>query len=102
MESRLPLLLVLAGLPRPRTQWVVQDERARRAARLDLAYPERMIGIEYESELHTTPEAVLRDAGRYTGLVDRGWRIYRYTRYDVVDAPGTLVEQITRALIRPR
>lgn len=102
MESRLRLLLVLAGLPRPRTQWVVQDERARRAVWLDLAYPERMIGIEYEGELHTTPEAVLRDAGRYTGLVDRGWRIYRYTKYDIADTPQTIVEQITRALARPR
>lgn len=102
METRLRLLLELAGLPRPRTQWVVQDEQARRAIWLDLAYPERMIGIEYESELHATPEAVLRDTGRYTGLVDRGWRIYRYTKYDIVDEPQTIVGQISRALALPR
>ncbi|GAA3219308.1 hypothetical protein GCM10017691_02630 [Pseudonocardia petroleophila] len=102
MESRLRMLLVLAGLPRPQAQWVVQDEETRRAIWLDLAYPEQRIGIEYESELHTTAEAVLRDAGRYTRLVDRGWRIYRYTKYEVLDAPRTIVDQISRALARPR
>lgn len=98
METRLRLLLVFAGLPRPRTQWVVQDERARRAVWLDLAYPDRMIGIEYEGEQHATPEGVLRDVGRGTDLVDKGWRLYRYTKYEILGEPEKIVAQITRAL----
>lgn len=98
METRLRLLLVFAGLPRPTTQWVVQDERARRAVWLDLAYPEHMIGIEYEGEGHTTPESVLRDIGRGTDLLDRGWRIYRYTKYEILGEPEKIVAQVTRAL----
>lgn len=97
METRLRLLLEFAGLPRPQVQWVVQDERAHRAVWLDLAYPERMIGIEYEGEGHTTRERVLRDIGRGTDLVDKGWRLYRYTKYEILGEPEKIVAQISRA-----
>ncbi|WP_219413714.1 hypothetical protein [Pseudonocardia nigra] len=100
MESRLRMLLVGAGLPRPEVQWVVQDPAARTAVWLDLAYPDLMIGIEYEGEDHTTREGVLRDVGRYTRLVDRGWRIYRYTKYEIRGEPDRIVAEISRALTR--
>lgn len=98
METRLRLLRVFAGLPRPQAQWAVQDERARRAVWLDLAHPEHMIGIEYEGGGHTTPEGVLRDVGRGTDLVDKGWRLYSYTTYEVLGEPRKIVARITRAL----
>lgn len=98
METRLRLLVVRAGLPRPEVQWVVQDERARTAVWLDLAYPRHCIGVEYEGEQHTGPEGVLRDIGRYTRLVDRGWRIYRYTKMDLYGCPERIVGELTRAL----
>jgi len=101
MESRLRMLIVRAGLPRPEAQWVVQDERTRTAVWLDLAYPAQMLGIEYEGADHAEPKAVLRDAGRYTDLVDKGWRIYRYTKFEILGRPDRIVEQITRALGRP-
>jgi hypothetical protein len=44
--------------------------------------------VEFEGGGHTDPVEVLRDAGRYTRLVDRSWRIYRYTRFDVYGDPG--------------
>ena len=102
METRLRLIIVQAGLPTPRVQWVVQDVGARTAVWLDLAWPEHRIGIEYEGEGHTDPVEVLRDAGRYTRLVDRGWRIYRYTRFDVYGDPGRIVAELTRALATSR
>ena len=98
MESRLRMLLVGAGLPRPEVQWVVQDPATRTAVWLDLAYPHAMVGIEYEGEDHTSPEWVLRDVGRYTRLVDRGWRIYRYTKYEIRGEPDRIVAEIARAL----
>lgn len=66
--------------------------------RLDLAYPSHRIGIEYDGEEHTTPARVRRDIGRATDLVDRGWRIYRYTADDVLGTPDRIVTQIRRAL----
>ena len=82
-------------------QWPVQDEQRRTVVWLDLAYPEFGIGIEYEGEEHTAPERVLRDISRYTRLVDRGWRIYRYTKYEVYRAPERIVAELARARRRP-
>ncbi len=98
METRLRLILVLGGLPAPEVQFPVQDEARRRAVWLDLAYPEQRIGIEYEGADHTRPERVLLDAGRYTRLVDAGWRIYRFTKYQVYAEPAEIVATIGRAL----
>jgi very-short-patch-repair endonuclease len=41
---------------------------------------------------------VLRDAGRYTWLVDDGWRMYRFTKYEVYGEPGEIAATIDRAL----
>jgi hypothetical protein len=98
METRLRMIVVRAGLPRPCVQWVVQDVAARTAVWLDLAWPEHRVGVEYEGGGHTAPVEVLRDAGRYTRLVDRGWRIYRYTKHDVYGDPGRIIAELTRAL----
>jgi very-short-patch-repair endonuclease len=102
METRLRMLIVQAGLPKPEVQWVVQDEHSRTAVWLDLAWPDQMIGIEYEGENHTDPDQVLRDIGRYTALVDKGWRIYRYTKLEILRRPGLIVAQLTRARQRTR
>lgn len=65
---------------------------------LDPAYPDLRIGAEYEGEHHARPDQVRRDVGRYTGLVDAGGRIYRYTRYEILGEPDRVVAEITRAL----
>jgi Protein of unknown function (DUF559) len=98
METRMRLVLVLRGLPRPQAQYPVLDDRRRRAVWLDLAYPEHRIGIEYEGADHCRPERVLRDAGRYTWLVDEGWRMYRFTKYQIYREPDGVAATIARAL----
>ena len=80
----------------------MQDPLTRTAVWLDLAYPEELAGIEYEGGGHAEPDAVLRDAGRYTGLVDKGWRILRYTKFEIFREPGRIVAQVDRALQRSR
>lgn len=102
METRLRLLIVGAGLPRPAVQWVVQDPTTRTAIWLDLAWPELMVGIEYEGEVHTEPGRVLHDVSRYTRLVDLGWRIYRYTKLEVYGQPERIIAELTRARRQPR
>lgn len=102
METRLRMLLVRAGLPRPVTQHPVQDPVARTAVWLDLAYPDRRIGVEYEGGEHLRPERVLRDIARGTRLLDAGWRIYRYTKHEIRDEPDRIGVEITRALAQVR
>ena len=102
METRLRLLIMAAGLPRPRVQWAVQDVAARTAVWIDLAWPEILVGVEYEGEVHARAESVRRDTRRYTALVDKGWRIYRYTKDDILGAPERIVAELTRARARVR
>jgi hypothetical protein len=98
METRLRLILVLRGVPEPEVQFPVLDDVRRRVVWLDLAYPEQRIGIEYEGADHGRPERVLLDAGRYTRLVDAGWRMYRFTKYQVYAEPDEIAATIRRAL----
>jgi hypothetical protein len=100
METRLRLLIIGAGLPRPEVQWVVQDLATRTAFWLDLAWPDLRIGIEYEGEPHTEPARVLRDIARATRLVDLGWRVYRYSKVEVYGEPDRIIAELTRARSR--
>jgi hypothetical protein len=59
-------------------------------------------GIEYEGADHGRPERVLRDAGRYTWLVDQKWRMYRFTKYEVYGEPDEILARIGRALMLDR
>ncbi|QYN36037.1 hypothetical protein K1T35_01360 [Pseudonocardia sp. DSM 110487] len=40
---------------------------------------------------------LLRDIGRHTGLVDKGWRVYRYTKLEILRRQDLIVAQLTRA-----
>jgi very-short-patch-repair endonuclease len=98
MESRLRLLLVLNGLPRPVVQHPVTDERRRVVAYLDLAYPRQRVGIEYDGSHHLTPVQVAKDIRRGTRLLDLGWRVYRFTAADVLRTPDRTVSLVSAAL----
>ncbi|WP_433530507.1 endonuclease domain-containing protein [Micromonospora sp. CA-263727] len=77
-ESRTRVRLVLAGLPRPRTQWVVSD-RGRFVARLDLAWPEYRVAVEYDGLWHDDPEQFHSDRRRLNQLVGDDWIILHVT-----------------------
>jgi very-short-patch-repair endonuclease len=77
-EVRLVKLLEAAGLPRP-----VQQHELRligRTVRIDLAYPELRIAIEYDGwEFHSTRSAFDRDRARANELELLGWTVLRFT-----------------------
>ena len=98
METRLRLVIVHGGLPRPVAQHLVADERGQIVARVDLAYPEALVAIEYEGAEHFTDRQVVRDGRRYTQLADLGWRVYRYFAYDVYRRPDRITSELRRAL----
>ena len=52
MESRLRMLLILGGLPRPKAQFEIHDRRGQFAGRVDLYYQESRLGIEYDGATH--------------------------------------------------
>jgi hypothetical protein len=100
METRLRMLLVLAGLPRPSAQYTVLDRRGRILATVDLAYPAHRIAIEYEGAEHLKPERVLRDTRRHTRLAGLGWTVFRYLAADIYRTPERTVDDIAGALRR--
>lgn len=98
METRLRLVIVDGGLPRPVAQYDIVDERGRFLARSDLAYPEALIAIEYEGDHHRERGAFQRDVARYNALRATGWLVLRFTAEDVLRNPYRVVAQVAAAL----
>lgn len=98
MESRLRLLIVDAGLPRPAAQHEVHDARGRFVGRVDLAYPQWRIAIEYEGDHHRERGHFRQDVHRLNALRAAGWLVLRFTADDVLWYPGRTAAQIAAAI----
>ncbi len=97
-ESETRLILLAAGLPEPLLNWPIAV-RGEVVALIDLAYPERKVGIEYEGEQHLTdPRQWARDIRRYEMLADLGWRIVRVTASDLARHREQLATRVRAAL----
>lgn len=98
METRLRLLVVRSGLPRPVAgRDVVVDGDW--LARPDLSYPQLRIAIEYDGDHHRVDRRQWqRDIARRRLLEDAGWLLIVVTADDVLRHPQALVERIRRAL----
>ena len=97
-ETRLRLLLLAGGLPRPVTQYEVRDANGLFVARLDLAYPGRRIGIEYEGDHPRERTAFQRDLRRLNALRACGWTILRFAAADIYRDPARTVAIVRAAL----
>lgn len=101
METRLRLLLVLAGLPRPVAGRDVVLTGAW-IARPDLSYPELRIAIEYDGDHHRVNRRQWRnDIARRRLLEEAGWLVLVFTADDVLLRPQETVRQV-RAALRSR
>jgi very-short-patch-repair endonuclease len=81
-ETRLRLLLLRAGLPAPVAQFRVFDDQGL-VGRVDFAYPDLKIAIEYDGLWHAERQAFLNDRGRLNRLVDAGWIVVHVTVADM-------------------
>jgi hypothetical protein len=98
-ETETRLLIMRAGLPEPVVQHEVIDRR-RFIARVDLAYPELKIAIEYEGDGHrTSKEQWRRDIQRQRDLEDRGWIVIRLTQQDLESGSGAFLSRLRRAIL---
>ena len=93
-ETRLRLLLHRSALPRPVAQHRVRRE-GRFVARLDFAWPEHRVGLEYEGAWHTT--RIPEDRRRIEALQAAGWRVLFVTAADL-RSPAALLTRIAAAL----
>lgn len=77
-ETRLRLVLIRGGLPRPATQIPVANEWGRVVRRIDMGWPEWKVGVEYDGEQHFSGSAAYEaDIDRLEFLADMGWLIVR-------------------------
>ena len=99
MESRLRMLLVLAGLPEPAVNVEVADANGVAVYRFDLSYPDVRLIVEYDGRQHAEDaHQWARDLKRREWLDDEHWKIVVVTSSDLFRRPAHVVERVRRAL----
>jgi very-short-patch-repair endonuclease len=63
-------------------------------ARLDLAYPARRLGLEYDGDHHRDRVTFQRDIRRLNRLRLLGWTVLRFTADDVLRNPDRVVAYV--------
>ncbi|MBM3714806.1 MAG: DUF559 domain-containing protein, partial [Actinobacteria bacterium] len=97
-ETWTRMILLDGGLPEPELNHDVYDHDGFVAC-VDLAYPEALVGVEYEGDQHRSDTRQwFRDIERYERLAAAGWHIVRVTNDMLFSTPETLVRLVLRAL----
>lgn len=93
-ETRLRLVLIKAGLPRPSTQIRVSDGEF--VAYLDMGWEAPMVGLEYDGEHHRLDRRqYVKDIRRVELLDDLGWHVIKVVNED---RPRDVLARTVRAL----
>ncbi len=97
-ESRLRVHMALAGLPRPVLQYEVRVG-SRFVARIDFAWPDHKVAVEYDGVWHADTSQFIRDRARLNRLQAAGWYVHHVTVRDMADIDRT-VDEIRLILAR--
>ncbi|MGH3345625.1 MAG: endonuclease domain-containing protein [Nocardioides sp.] len=100
METRLRLLIVLAGLPEPRVNVDIRDGEFR--TRVDLCYPELKLIIEYDGQQHRADDLDQwdRDNDRISWFAQRGWELVPVISRGIYRRPAETLDRICDAIRR--
>ncbi|BDX31289.1 hypothetical protein TUM20985_18360 [Mycobacterium antarcticum] len=97
-ETRLRLILVDAGLPRPETQIEFRDKRGRVCVRTDMGWREWKVTVEYDGVQHwTDPRQRSWDIERIALLEASGWTVVRVSA-EMLARPHVIVERVLAKL----
>lgn len=96
MESVLRWMLHEAGVPAPVLQHVIRA--AAGEFRADFAWPDRMVLVEFDGNVHRERAVFVNDVRRQNALVAAGWTVLRFTSADLLGRPEDVIAQIRRAL----
>lgn len=100
METRLRLLIVLAGLPEPRVNLIVRHERGEWRRRYDLAYEGVRLIVEYDGRQHSEDDDQwLTDIFRREELDKMHWRLVVVTWHGIYRDPLQTLDRVRAALI---
>jgi hypothetical protein len=96
-ETRLRLLFIDAGLPRPTTQILAVEGRGRLVRALDMGWEEFMVAAEYDGDQHRTSRAqYAKDVRVYPKLQRIGWLVIRVLKED---SDEDIIERARMALL---
>ncbi len=96
MESRLRMILVLGGFPRPQVQIELRDAHGNFLGRPDLFYPGARLAIEYDGTTHRAN--LVADNRRQNRLQKAGYVLLRHTGPDVYNRPQQILEEVRTQL----
>ena len=77
--------------------WIRGDSGAP-TFRLDLAYPQARVGIEYDGRSHLDRERLRADRRRINWLDAHGWTMRYFTDQDLYHRPDHVVAVVRKAL----
>lgn len=99
METRLRMLLVLAGLPEPEVNLTLRAENGDPVRKYDLSYPGARVIVEYDGRHHVERvEQWESDLARREAIDDDGWRILVVTANGIFRTPEQTVLRVWRLL----
>lgn len=99
METRLRMLLVLAGLPEPKVNFKVYYADGRVRYRFDLSYPGLKLIVEYDGRQHREDlEQWDRDNDRGDWFDSNGWRIVKVFSHGIYKDPEKTIHRVCDAL----
>jgi very-short-patch-repair endonuclease len=100
METRLRLLLVLAGLPEPQVNPEIRGDGFR--TRVDLCYPQLQLVIEYDGQQHRADDLTQwdRDNDRLAWFAQHGWEVLPVISRGIYRRPGETLARVCDAIVR--
>jgi len=100
METRLRLLLVLAGLPEPEVNRELRDGSGFLVTRLDLSWRHVKVAVEYDGRQHLASTAQWeRDVERRDDLTAAGWVVITVTASGIHRNPEDTIRRVHEALV---
>lgn len=99
METRVRMLIVLAGLPEPKVNHIIRRDSGEWHRRLDMCYLNGKLAVEYDGQQHLDTQARRKDLLRREQLEREGWLFVVLVSDDVYVDPVGTVERIRQALI---
>ncbi|GAA5157159.1 hypothetical protein GCM10023321_34940 [Pseudonocardia eucalypti] len=100
METRLRLALLAAGLPVPEVQYDILDRDWWLVARVDLAYPDAKLAIEYDGAPHFDARQRAQDLHRDNELARYGWHTMRIDRRQATTGLERTISNVRSVLKR--
>jgi hypothetical protein len=91
-ETRLRLLVIRHGFPRPQTQIPVYDEYGALVAVLDMGWEDIKLALDYEGNHHRDPDRFNKDVRRHDDVTELGWMDIRVTSRDT---EGGIIGRLT-------